>query len=142
VLVQASVHLPLSVVLILAAVAGLGAITRVVEARARARRIEARKQRQREYRQYLRTEGWKHRRQVALDRAGGFCEDCGVRSSLEVHHRTYERRGAERPKDLVAICGQCHDERHLGKRTRLDWIALAVLRRWRIWRFSQGSVRP
>lgn len=29
---------------------------------------------------------------------------------LEVHHRTYERLGNERPEDLVALCWCCHDE--------------------------------
>lgn len=29
---------------------------------------------------------------------------------LEVHHRTYERLGAERDTDLVALCWCCHDE--------------------------------
>lgn len=29
--------------------------------------------------------------------------------SLEVHHKTYERLGAERDEDLAAICWTCHD---------------------------------
>jgi hypothetical protein len=28
---------------------------------------------------------------------------------LEVHHKTYERRGRELPCDLVAICWSCHE---------------------------------
>ncbi len=134
-----AIHLPASVILLLVGVAVLGATARAVERRARQRRIEARRERQREYRRYLKTEGWKQRRQVALDRAGGFCEDCGVRSNLEVHHRTYKRKGAERPEDLVAVCAACHDERHRGKRTVIDWIALALLRRWRIWRYRDAE---
>lgn len=134
-----AIHLPASVILLLAGVAVLGAISRAVERRARQRRIEARRARQREYRRYLKTEGWKQRRQVALDRAGGFCEDCGIRSNLEVHHRTYKRKGAERPGDLVAICPSCHEERHRGKRTTLDWIALGLLRRWRLWRYRSAE---
>jgi 5-methylcytosine-specific restriction endonuclease McrA len=134
-----AVHLPPILILLIAGVAILAAISRAVERRARARRAEARRERQREYRRYLRTDGWKERRQVALDRAGGFCEDCGTRDSLEVHHRTYVRKGAERPEDLVAVCGDCHDERHRGKRTLIDWMALAFLRRWRIWRYKSAE---
>jgi 5-methylcytosine-specific restriction endonuclease McrA len=105
----------------------------------RSEELEARRERQREYRRYLKTEGWKQRRQVALDRAAGFCEDCGARTKLEVHHRTYERRGAERPEDLVAVCGSCHEERHRGKRTTFDWIALSLLRWWRLWRYRTAQ---
>ena len=136
---DAAVHLPSSVVLLIVALAALGAISRAIEWRARARRTEARKQRQREYRRYLRTEGWKERRKVALDRAGGFCEDCGARGNLDVHHRTYVRKGAERPEDLVALCRECHDERHRGKRNVIDWI-VALLRRWRIWRYRSTEI--
>jgi len=134
-----AIHLPTSVILLLVGVAVLVAVSRAVEQRSRQRRIEARRERQREYRRYLKTDGWKQRRQVALDRAGGFCEDCGLRSNLEVHHRTYKRKGAEQPGDLVAICPACHKERHRGKGTTLGWIALALLRRWRIWRYRTAQ---
>ncbi len=134
-----SLELPPKLILLLVGVGLLAAVGRAVDARARARRREARKQRQREYRAYLRSEGWKQRRQAALDRARGFCEDCGARGSFDVHHRTYKRKGNELPKDLVAVCRECHQERHRGKRTLLDLIALALLRRWRIWRYRSAQ---
>ena len=124
--------------LLLVGVALLSAVAKVLDARARARRCEARKQGQDEYRQYLRSDGWKQRRQVALDRARGFCEDCGARENFEVHHRTYKRKGNERPNDLVAVCRRCHEERHRGKRTGLDVVVLCLLRRWRIWRYRSA----
>jgi hypothetical protein len=36
---------------------------------------------------------------------------------LQVHHRTYERRGAELADDLVVVCRQCHEihHRHCGR---------------------------
>ena len=132
--------MPTSVLLILVLLGVLAVIGRGVERRAAARRLEARRERQRQYRRYLRTEGWKQRRRVALDRAAGFCEDCGARTKLEVHHRTYKRKGTERPEDLVAVCHSCHDERHHGKRTTVDWLALALLRRWRVWRYRRRGV--
>jgi 5-methylcytosine-specific restriction endonuclease McrA len=133
-----TVELPPELILLLVGVALLAVVGRMLEARARTRRREARERRQREYRQYLRSEGWMLRRQVALDRARGFCEDCGARGSLDVHHRTYKRKGNERPEDLVAVCRRCHKERHAGKRTFLDVVALALLRRWRIWRYRNA----
>jgi hypothetical protein len=132
-----SLDIPPKLILLLVAVALFTAFAKGLEARARRRRREARKQRQREYQRYLRSDGWKLRRQPALDRAGGFCEDCGARSRLEVHHLTYKRIGSERPKDLVAVCERCHGVRHRGKRNVLDWVGLALLRRWRIWRYRR-----
>ena len=127
-----SIDIPPKLILILAGVGVLAALAKALEARAGSRRREARKQRQREYQQYLRSPGWKLRRQVALDRAGGFCEDCAVRSNFDVHHKTYKRKGNERPEDLVAVCRQCHKARHEGERTTLDYVGLALLRWWRI----------
>jgi hypothetical protein len=31
---------------------------------------------------------------------------------LEVHHRTYERLGRERPEDLLVLCEKCHAVEH------------------------------
>jgi hypothetical protein len=56
---------------------------------------------------YLRSPEWATRRAEALARAGGRCERCGA-PAREVHHRTYERVGAERPEDLQALCAPCH----------------------------------
>lgn len=61
------------------------------------------------YYDYLRTEEWQERRKKALKRAGFRCQVCniyGVR--LNVHHRTYERRGEEDNKDLITLCKNCH----------------------------------
>lgn len=58
---------------------------------------------------YLRTPEWNQKRKEALRRAGYRCELCGVRESLDVHHKTYVRRGDEWPEDLVALCGRCHE---------------------------------
>ena len=138
---ESAFNLSPTLMLLLVGVALLAVVGKLFDARARTRRVEVRKQRQREYRQYLRSDGWKSRRQVALDRAGGFCEDCGVRSNFEVHHKTYKRKGNERPEDLVAVCRDCHKERHGGNRTLLDVIALALLRRWRVWRYRSAETQ-
>ena len=126
-------------VVILAPLLVLGIVGRIVEQRARERRREARKQRQREYRDYLRADHWQRTRAQVLARARGFCEDCGLRTNLDVHHLTYKRKGQERLTDLRALCRSCHTARHQGKRTVLDVLALAVLRRWRLWRYHRTA---
>lgn len=44
--------------------------------------------------------------------SGGRCRLCnegGLDVVLTMHHRTYERLGAELPDDLTCLCGVCHD---------------------------------
>jgi hypothetical protein len=64
------------------------------------------------YKEYLATEHWKNKRQTALRRAGYECHLCSKKSSLQVHHRTYERRGHEYQSDLVVLCRTCHEKHH------------------------------
>ena len=60
------------------------------------------------YRQYLRSWEWQRKRRVALKLAGYQCRMCGETSRLQVHHKTYERRGCEKMNDLVVLCDGCH----------------------------------
>ena len=66
----------------------------------------------REHRRYMRSPEWQARRLRAIIAAGWRCEDCGRPSfderRYQVHHRTYERLGCERPEDLAAKCRRCH----------------------------------
>ncbi len=65
------------------------------------------------YREYLQTPEWQERRKRAMKRAGFRCQVCnayGVR--LNVHHRTYERRGYEHDRDLIVLCEGCHQIFH------------------------------
>ncbi len=52
-------------------------------------------------------------RAVVLARAGGFCEGCGDRKPLELHHLHYETEGHEHPDDLKALCRSCHLRAHV-----------------------------
>lgn len=66
-----------------------------------------------EYREvYLRSEHWLRTRREALARADRRCQVCNGQQSLDVHHRTYERLGAELPTDLTVLCRRCHDLFH------------------------------
>jgi DNA-directed RNA polymerase subunit RPC12/RpoP len=64
------------------------------------------------YTDYLKTPEWQERRQRALKTAGYRCQACGSGRALQVHHRTYVRRGQELNKDLLVLCGDCHSVFH------------------------------
>lgn len=67
------------------------------------------------YQEYLQSEHWQTVRRSALEAAGWQCELCGadyIDCSLEVHHKTYERRGRELPGDLQVLCADCHRSIH------------------------------
>lgn len=69
------------------------------------------------YSEYLQTKEWKNRRDRKLEASGYSCQVCnaaGVR--LDVHHRTYERRGAEEEHDLIVLCRSCHNLFHSSAR--------------------------
>jgi hypothetical protein len=62
------------------------------------------------YDQYLMTMHWQKQRKGALQRAAYRCQVCNAHNvPLEVHHRTYERLGTERPSDLFVLCESCHE---------------------------------
>ena len=65
------------------------------------------------YQDYLQTPEWKERRQKHLKSAGFRCQICNSSEQpLDVHHRTYERRGNEYYKDLIVLCRNCHSTFH------------------------------
>jgi 5-methylcytosine-specific restriction endonuclease McrA len=65
-------------------------------------------ERTRSYREYLQSPEWQGTRDDALHQAKHRCCICNSRHQLEVHHRTYERIGHERPDDLTVLCRPCH----------------------------------
>lgn len=64
------------------------------------------------YGEYLQSDEWKATRTKIRRRARGWCERCHVRRRVDVHHLSYERLGHERPSDLIAVCGWCHQFLH------------------------------
>lgn len=66
------------------------------------------------YDEYLQTDHWKDVRTQALRRAGYRCQVCNDGGQLDVHHRTYERRGEEAPGDVTVLCRSCHSVFHDG----------------------------
>lgn len=61
---------------------------------------------------YLNSEHWKIVRRQALQAASYRCQHCAKSERLDVHHRTYERLGAEEPGDLEVLCRSCHEQEH------------------------------
>jgi len=65
------------------------------------------------YSEYLKSDAWEEKRKLVLKRAKYSCEGCGSeKTSLDVHHLTYERKGCELLTDLVAYCRKCHSLAH------------------------------
>lgn len=71
------------------------------------------KERKQLYSIYLKTEYWLTKRHRALVRAKFICEICNIAVACEVHHLTYQRLGAERRGDLLAVCRECHQSEHI-----------------------------
>lgn len=65
------------------------------------------------YREYLRSAHWHRVRTLALERAQYQCALCPETSTLDVHHKSYARKGFEQPEDVVVLCRGCHARHHL-----------------------------
>ena len=64
------------------------------------------------YDDYLRSEHWKNMRLRILARSGGRCEGCLDAPAEQVHHLTYDHKGAEFAFELIALCAPCHQRWH------------------------------
>lgn len=64
------------------------------------------------YEEYLQTEHWLKMADDAKKRACHRCQLCNSEGQLHAHHRTYERRGYEKPSDLIVLCSSCHAKFH------------------------------
>lgn len=80
---------------------------RTAQAQERARQL-----RTMPYRDYLQTPEWKETRERKLKAVQFRCQVCNGKGVLNVHHRTYERRGEERWGDLIVLCQDCHHGFH------------------------------
>jgi hypothetical protein len=65
-----------------------------------------------EYIAHINSAAWKAKRGPALERAEHRCQVCNADKHLDVHHRTYERLGNEKPGDLTVLCRTCHELFH------------------------------
>lgn len=65
-----------------------------------------------DYSEYLQSKHWKDLAEETRRLAGYRCQVCNSDQKLEVHHRTYERKGDEHQSDLVCLCHDCHERFH------------------------------
>ena len=87
----------------------------------------SRRERQQQYREYLRTPRWHLLRWLCKVRDLGACQDClkrGIvnRRGLQAHHTSYDYRGGDfwaELGDLTTLCDSCHAARH-GKQVTHD----------------------
>lgn len=64
-----------------------------------------------QYAEYLKSDHWQHMRELALRHYGTNCVLCG-NTPVDVHHRTYARKGREWLEDLIVLCRNCHKKFH------------------------------
>ena len=64
------------------------------------------------YHEYLKTPHWQAVKAYAQFRADYRCQLCNAAGPLDVHHRTYERKGREDYRDVIALCRDCHSNFH------------------------------
>lgn len=65
------------------------------------------------HRLYMESGQWKKLRATVLERDNHQCQSCGSTETLQCHHNTYERFGAESMSDLVTLCTRCHTNHHI-----------------------------
>lgn len=70
------------------------------------------KLRQVAYAAYLKSEHWRLFKLRILALRGAACEICRSTNDIQLHHLTYERRGAELDSDVVLACKDCHARYH------------------------------
>lgn len=65
-----------------------------------------------DYGEYLNSPHWHLVRAAAIVKADYRCQLCNSPDNLQVHHRTYERRGKEKLSDVTVLCRDCHRKFH------------------------------
>lgn len=64
------------------------------------------------YQRYIHSKKWERRREAYFDAFERACHICGATTKVQLHHKTYERMGAELDSDLVPLCSMHHRELH------------------------------
>ena len=61
---------------------------------------------------YFKTNVWKIKRKMVLERCKGICEKCGKKKVVDIHHLNYDSLGQERLESLIGLCRKCHKKEH------------------------------
>lgn len=74
-----------------------------------------------EYDEYIHSERWRKRCERVYKKRGRRCERCGRNDRpLQMHHKNYDRLGAELDDDLLIVCKDCHPK---ADAERVEWEA-------------------
>ncbi len=69
------------------------------------------------YELYLQNDyGWRDFRDTIIKTRDSQCEKCHSEIDLEVHHKTYNNVGNEKPEDVIVLCEPCHCLLHRERR--------------------------
>jgi hypothetical protein len=64
-----------------------------------------------QYQEYLASPAFAERTAESYEKWGGaHCQGCLSAADVQAHHITFERYGHEKPKDLVPLCEDCHND--------------------------------
>jgi uncharacterized protein YlaI len=74
------------------------------------------------YREYMLSKNWIRKKQEKFNQVGRKCEICGSVDEIHVHHKTYERLGNEKLKDLQVLCSKCHERIHEDDKAAIEHI--------------------
>lgn len=86
-----------------------------------------------EYREYLQTPHWQKIKVLMYKKHHGCCQNCGRKTTLDVHHLTYENIGHENLKQLKLLCRDCHYRMHRMKGGIFNWHPNDVIERIIAW---------
>ena len=67
------------------------------------------------YNAYMSSNAWAKVKRRVLAARRAICSTCGSTANIHVHHKTYERLGAELDEDLEILCKPCHMQLHRRK---------------------------
>ena len=77
------------------------------------------------YKEFLKTEEWKHIAQMVKERDGQKCVICGSTENLNAHHIGYDGDCLDE-NDIVTLCNRCHECLHDGIETMREAVSSGV----------------
>ena len=77
------------------------------------------------YKEFLKTDEWKHIAQMVKERDGQKCVICGSTENLNAHHIGYDGDCLDE-NDIVTLCNRCHECLHDGIKTMSEAVSSGV----------------
>ena len=77
------------------------------------------------YKEFLKTDEWKHIAQMVKERDGQKCVICGSTENLNAHHIGYDGDCLDE-NDIVTLCNRCHECLHDGIETMREAVSGGV----------------